>query len=70
MTIKELRASTGLSQAKFAEKYDIPVKTLQGWECGRNSPPRYVITMLEKLVIEDQNRGGDTPAAAEKSNAN
>lgn len=70
MTIKELRASTGLSQAKFAERYSIPVRTLQGWECGRRNPPAYALAMLEKLVKEDQRWEGDTPEAAEKSNAN
>ena len=52
MTIKEIRALTGLSQAKFAKKYNISVRTLQGWEAGR-TPPEHTITMLERLVKED-----------------
>ena len=28
MTIKEIRAMTGLTQKEFAKKYDIPVQTI------------------------------------------
>lgn len=53
MTIKELRKLTGLSQSKFAERYNIPVRTVQGWEVEKSTPPIYVLTMLERLVKED-----------------
>ena len=53
MKIKEIRALTGLSQAKFADKYKIPVRTLQGWEGERRTPPEYVLIMLERIVKED-----------------
>ncbi len=53
MTIKELRAATGLSQSKFAEQYNISIKTLQAWEAGRRTPPEHTRTMLERLVTED-----------------
>lgn len=42
-TIKELRESTGLSQAKFAEKFHIPIGTLQHWKQGIRKSPKYVI---------------------------
>ena len=32
--IKQLRQRTGLSQSKFAQKYNISVRTLQQWEQG------------------------------------
>ena len=50
--VKELRNKTGLSQSKFAAQYGITVRTLQGWEAGRNIP-EYVLTMLTKLVAVD-----------------
>lgn len=50
--IKELRKTTGLSQSRFAEKYMIPLRTLQGWELGRNVPET-VGYMLKKLVMLD-----------------
>ena len=58
MTIKEIRAITGLSQAKFAEKYNIPRRNIENWECDKNKPnyrpcPEYVLQMLERIVKED-----------------
>lgn len=56
MTMKEIRALTGLSQAAFAEKYQIPMRTIQNWELegkqARKAPP-YVLRMLERIVKED-----------------
>lgn len=54
MTIKELRESTGLSQAQFAEKFHIPVGTLQHWEQGVRKPPEYVLYMLSVLIEKDK----------------
>lgn len=53
MTIKEIRALTCASQGKFAERYGIPVKTLQNWEIGRTKPPEYVLKLLERCVRMD-----------------
>lgn len=44
--IKEIRVCEGLSQNAFAEKYGIPVRTLQEWEQNRSQPPAY----FEKLL--------------------
>ena len=33
--LKELRKELGLSQAKFAEKFGIPIRTIQDWEYGK-----------------------------------
>lgn len=45
-----IRKKTNLSQAQFAKKYRIPVRTLQEWEQGRKTPPDYVIRLIEKVV--------------------
>lgn len=50
MTVKELRAKTGLSQSKFAAQFGIPVRTLQDWERGRFNPPPYVVAMMERIL--------------------
>ena len=50
---KELRAFTGLSQQKFADKYHIPLRTLQSWEGGERDPALYIIELLERAVKED-----------------
>ena len=53
MTIKELRELLGESQAKFAERYGIPKRTIENWESGIRKPPEYVLTLLERAVKED-----------------
>ena len=53
MTIKELRALTGLTQAKFSEKYNIPKRTIESWEMGIRIPPEYVIELLEFKIKHD-----------------
>lgn len=56
MTIKELRASTGLSQQAFADKYGIPKKTIQNWESQgkeHRECPDYVKKLLERAVKTD-----------------
>ena len=53
MTIREIRSITGLSQAKFAEKYEIPKRTLEKWEQGEHEAPLYLVKLLERAVKED-----------------
>ncbi len=53
MTIKEIRALTGLSQVKFCEKYHIPLNTFARWEQGKREPPDYMMELLEFKVRED-----------------
>lgn len=36
--IKEIRASTGLTQVLFARYMGVSVKTVEAWEAGRNHP--------------------------------
>lgn len=57
MTIKEIRALTGLSQVKFCEKYHIPLNTFARWEQGKREPPDYLVELLEFKVREDLNMG-------------
>lgn len=52
MTIKELRSLTGLSQSKFANKYNLNLWTLQEWEQGRTRTPECVLFLLERLIRE------------------
>ena len=52
-TIKEIREYSGLSQAKFSEKYGIPKRSLENWESGSRKCPDYVISLLERVVESD-----------------
>ncbi len=53
--IKELRKTTGLSQSKFSAKFGIPVRTLQQWEQGISAPPEYLVSMMEYIMLLEQN---------------
>lgn len=50
LTIKDIRAHTGLSQAAFATRYCIPTRTLEDWERGVRSCPDYLRLLLAKDV--------------------
>lgn len=52
--VRAIRAKTGLSQAKFAEKYGIPKRTVESWESGDRKPPKYVISLLEAVIGEGE----------------
>lgn len=56
MTIKEIRAMTGLSAQKFGDKYGIPLRTIQHWEGEDRKAPEYVCKLLERVVKEDFER--------------
>lgn len=49
MTIKELRAQTGLTQAAFAALIGCPKKTVEKWEY-RGDPPEYVVKLIEFYI--------------------
>jgi putative transcriptional regulator len=53
--IKELRQRTGLSQAKFAQKFFIPTHTVETWEMGIRKPPVYVVKMIA-LILDYEDR--------------
>ena len=48
--LKELRKDLGLSQAKFAERFKIPLRTIQDWEYGKREIRSYIIDMMHKII--------------------
>ena len=67
--IKSIRHSLNLTQKQFAEKYGIPLATVQDWEHGRRVPPTYIPYMCKKIanlesIIEElekkQNKNSQT----------
>ncbi len=49
MTIKEARKSVGITQRTLSERLEIPLRTVEDWERGVSSPPKYV----EKLIVKE-----------------
>ena len=54
MNIKEIRATTGLSQQKFGDWLGIPKRTLQNWESGVATPPAYIVKLIEYYVKKER----------------
>lgn len=53
MEIKEMRRVLGDTQRQFAERYKIPLRTLQDWESGKRNCPSYMELLLERAVERD-----------------
>jgi putative transcriptional regulator len=47
--VKAIREALHMSQAEFADAYQIPLATLQGWEQGRRSPDRTASAYLNVI---------------------
>lgn len=52
--VRAIRASTGLSQQSFGDRYGIPRRTVDNWEQGRRVPPEYVVRLLRIAVGIDR----------------
>ena len=46
LSVRDIRKASGLTQAKFAERYHIPLRTLQNWDSGLRKPPLYLVLLL------------------------
>lgn len=49
--IKNIRAKSKLTQKNFANKYNIPLKTIQKWECNGSTPPEYIPALIDKVYF-------------------
>lgn len=63
--IKALRASTGLSQKAFGEKFDIPKRTIENWEGGQTDPPGYVVKLIATVLVAEEQAQGEAIALEE-----
>ena len=50
--IKEARIKAKLTQAEMSERLEIPKRTIEDWDTGKSSPPKYV----ERLIIAELER--------------
>lgn len=49
LQVKEIRKSTGLTQAKFAALIDVQLGTLRNWEQGRRDPTGPAKALLKAI---------------------
>lgn len=47
MNIKELRKLSGMTQKQFSEFFNIPMRTIQGWELGERKCPEYLLSLIK-----------------------
>ena len=52
-----IRQILGISRAEFSRRYHIPIRTLEDWDNGKNTPPTYVMELLERAVLDDARKG-------------
>ena len=50
VTIRDIRAHTGLTQAAFSTRYCIPRRTIEEWEAGRRTCPNYLRLLLAQAA--------------------
>lgn len=55
LQVKEIRRSTGLSQAKFAAMIDVQIGTLRNWEQGRREPAGPARALLKAIHNDPEN---------------
>lgn len=53
MDIRTMRMQLGDTQHEFAQRYQIPFRTIQNWESGTRKPPEYMLLLLEQRIQED-----------------
>ncbi len=61
-----VRTMSGLTQAEFAARYDIPLKTVQAWALSQSSPNKrniqpYMLDMLAVDVINERSHPSSGP---------
>lgn len=49
-SMRQLVNDSSMTQAAFAERFCIPLRTLEDWVAGRRTPPPYVKLMMAELV--------------------
>ena len=51
---ERIRKILDISRAEFSRRYHIPIRTLEAWDSGINTPPAYVVELLERAVSQDK----------------
>ena len=59
LSIRHVRAVTGLSQAAFAARYGIPRRSVENWEAESRRPPDYLPRLLAYAVFSDVLAAGE-----------
>lgn len=53
-TIKDLCEEYGYSQTRLAERFGIPLRTVQNWHGGQREPAPYLVPMMEDILKREK----------------
>lgn len=53
-TIPDLIKKYGMTQTGFARRFNIPLRTVQGWCIGERTCPPYVIAMAAEILAASE----------------
>ena len=53
MGFKELRKESKMTQKQFSEYFGIPKRTIESWDMGERSCPKYLLDLLEYKLIKE-----------------
>lgn len=56
--VRAIRKEQGLTQAKFAERYAIPLRTLLNWEQGGRVPESSAMVLLHMIRVDPDGTAG------------
>lgn len=49
-TIRDIREQYHLTLRQISERFNIPLRTVENWSSGKNTPPDYVIGMMVEIL--------------------
>lgn len=51
--IRTLCEKYEMTQAAFAQRFGIPLRTVEDWVAGKRKPPEYVVAMIQTILEYD-----------------
>lgn len=48
--VRKICEQYGLTQAALAQRFGIPLRTVEDWATGKRKPPSYVVAMMERIL--------------------
>lgn len=52
-TFRDVRALSGLTQAKFSDLFHIPLRTVEAWDVGKTTITPYQLDMIKYILINE-----------------
>lgn len=52
--IRELCQEYGLTQRALADRFGIPLRTVEDWSTGKRKPPDYTVRMIRTIIEYEQ----------------